>query len=105
MTSDELKEAAAVMLAAAEGKSIQWREREGPNKWVDCLVGSSPCWNWTRFSYRVKPEKKVGYVNIHPTGVPTGVVYASRKDADHFADHNTRVACVRIEYEEGQYDD
>jgi hypothetical protein len=49
------------------------------------------------------PNKKTGYMNIYPQEVAYGA-YSTRKQADHAA-QRTRIACVKVEYEEGQYDD
>ena len=72
MTKEEIKQAAKVMLAYAQGESIQ---RQDPNgNWVDCV---SPTFDWGSYDYRVKPkmpkadeiEHEVGEVfetsNIH----------------------------------------
>jgi hypothetical protein len=45
-------------------------------------------------------EKKVAYLNIYPNNI----TWASRSSADESADEN-RIACVRVEYEEGQFDE
>jgi len=43
-------------------------------------------------------EKKVAYLNVYPDS------HRSRNIADAYAAEN-RIACVRIEYEEGQFDE
>lgn len=57
---DEVRQCAAVMLAHADGKTIQYRKRYGvpsvtvsESEWSD---HQSPQWNWCDFEYRVKPE-------------------------------------------------
>ena len=51
MTKEEIKKAAKVMLAYAQGESIQ---RQDPNgNWVDCV---SPTFDWGSYDYRVKPK-------------------------------------------------
>ena len=45
----------AVMLAADEGKPIQFRNR---NRVCDWLNTSKPTWDWVTCDYRVKPEPK-----------------------------------------------
>jgi hypothetical protein len=47
-------------------------------------------------------EKKVAYVNIYPTSI--GGSNPSRSIADECSAH-IRIACIRIEYEEGQFDE
>jgi len=43
-------------------------------------------------------EKKVAYLNVYPD------YHRSRSIADGYAAEN-RIACVRVEYEEGQFDE
>lgn len=51
-----------------------------------------------------KPRKQTLWVNIYPeTSAQRCAGCNSRAEADRFA-ATTRIACVRIEYEEGQYD-
>lgn len=45
------------------------------------------------------PEKHVRWLNVYPTGL--GRLYLSREEADRFSSPN-RIACIRIEYEEGE---
>ena len=49
------------------------------------------------------PEEKVFYVNIYPE--EDGCIHHSRKTADRAASHGNRIACVKVTYTEGQYDD
>ena len=68
MTPEQLREAAAVMLAASEGKAIQQREY-GDDPWRDLgslLVHIS--WNWNRFQYRIKPEPRKVKVRLYNDG-------------------------------------
>ena len=53
MTREEIKEAAKVMEAYANGKKIQIQNYD--KTWNDC---PSPVFNWGAFKYRVKPEPK-----------------------------------------------
>lgn len=62
MTPEQLREAAAVMLAAAEGKPLQVRCAEaGEISWRNIEAGS---WNWDRFEYRIKPEPRKVKVQV-----------------------------------------
>ena len=55
MTPEELKYAASVMLAAAEGKKIQYRSKgEIHEQWGE----TRPSWNWDLFDYRIAPEPR-----------------------------------------------
>jgi len=55
------------------------------------------------------PEKKVLYLNVYPSYSrfkALGRAWTSRQIADHENDSSTgRIACIRIEYTEGQFDD
>lgn len=59
--------------------------------------------NWEHYA-----EPKVGYVNIYG-GTVTSAIHSSRSRADEFSKNNGgshhRVACVKITYREGQFDD
>jgi hypothetical protein len=52
MTPDETKQAAAVMIAWADGKKIQTRNPAG-GQW---LPMPQPDWDWQRYEYRIAPE-------------------------------------------------
>ena len=53
MTREEIKDAAKVMEAYANGKKIQFLDEY--NKWIDV---ANPSFNWSIYIYRVKPEPK-----------------------------------------------
>lgn len=56
MLKSELKAAAEVMLAAAQGATIQGKFSNLPDaKWKDF---PNPSWDWEKFDYRVKPALK-----------------------------------------------
>lgn len=57
MTSDELKAAAAVMLAAADGAQVEVKMKGG-FAWRTLTQGESMPGDWQRFDYRIKPEPK-----------------------------------------------
>ena len=51
------------------------------------------------------PPKLVRYLNIYrDSPLITTSIYSNRAAADHHAGPE-RIACIRIEFEEGQYDD
>lgn len=69
--NDEVRQCAAVMLAYADGKTIQYRKRYGPpgnTPECDWSDHQSPQWNWTDFEYRVKPEPMEIEVWVSPHG-------------------------------------
>lgn len=55
MTPDELKHAAEVMTAAANGATIEqaFYNDTGPGPWC---VNDDPAWDWNTYNYRVKHE-------------------------------------------------
>ena len=53
MTVQEIREAAKVMEAYANGKKIQYLNDD--NEWIDT---SLPLFNWAKHIYRVKPQPK-----------------------------------------------
>ena len=56
MTKEELKEAAKVMEAYANGKTIQCNDnRLGNGEWV---TTDNPSFNWDKYAYRIKPQPK-----------------------------------------------
>jgi hypothetical protein len=56
MTAEQLREAAAVMLAAADGKAIECRHRSDNNEEVWREAFHVPVWNWYALDYRIRPE-------------------------------------------------
>ena len=56
MTREEIKEAAKVMEAYANGKKIQCNDNHlGNGEWV---TTDNPSFNWDKYAYRIKPEPK-----------------------------------------------
>ena len=53
MTREEIKDAAKVMEAYANGKKIQYLDNN--NKWIDI---HNPSFDWYDYAYRIKPEPK-----------------------------------------------
>ena len=53
MTREEIREAAKVMEAYANGKKIQYLDEY--NKWIDA---TNPSFNWSNYIFRIKPEPK-----------------------------------------------
>ena len=53
MTTEEIRDAAKVMEAYANGKKIQYLDEY--NKWIDA---TNPSFNWSNYIYRIKPEPK-----------------------------------------------
>ena len=56
MTLQEIREAAKVMEAYANGKKIQCNDNHlGNGEWV---TTDNPSFNWDKYAYRIKPEPK-----------------------------------------------
>lgn len=112
MTPARAKELLPIIQAFAEGKTIQQYSSISPERgWVDYKEYHD--WNiWVAddkvYKWRIKPEKKKGWVNIYPysqqpnkyAGDVVGI-YNTKELADAGAVLN-RVACIEIEYEEGE---
>lgn len=54
MTREEAKKAAEVMMAYADGKEIEMRDR-ARKPWTQIKAA---CFNWELFDYRIKPKPK-----------------------------------------------
>jgi len=67
MTPDQLREAAAVMMAAADGKTIEFRLRiiGGEKAWNSL---ANPSFEWGVYEYRIKPEPVKMRVQIFRNG-------------------------------------
>lgn len=57
MNREEVRKAAEVMLAFADGKEIQYSNK-GQNNWLNWVNDSAPHFDWERVDYRIKPEPK-----------------------------------------------
>ena len=55
MTRNEARKAAEVMLAYANGKEIEWKDKNSSSEWVP---NERIYFNWEINDYRVKPEPK-----------------------------------------------
>ena len=65
MTPEKAREAAAVMLAFADGKKIECKTATGPDPWIEV---AEPRWQWYGTKYRVAPEPWEGKIWLHPNG-------------------------------------
>ena len=67
MNNEELRNAASVMLAAAESKPIEYRRRTTHSKWQKFDEGESPSWLWEDVDYRVAVTKpSIDWSHVHP---------------------------------------
>ena len=54
---EQIKQAAEIMLAFADGAEIQYSHK-GQNNWLNWINESSPSFDWQAFDYRIKPKSK-----------------------------------------------
>ena len=73
MTHDEM---IAVIAAHRDGKAVEALDPSF-GKW---RAATGPCWDFSRFDYRIKPEPMVVWVTVYPTHV--GGVYSSEANAN-----------------------
>lgn len=123
MNREQVKELLPVIQAFAEGRTIQWRDNKAAPEWFDIIseaifVGIN--FNQEDIEWRIKPEKKTGWINIYPKESNeyfggthsefvlgnSGGVYTDKKMADHINAQNSpphkRIACIKISYAEGE---
>lgn len=95
---DLLRHAKKLLEGIEAGEIIQvfFEPERGWENFQDTLVLSEPL-----HLYRLKPKKRVCYVNMYPSGPPG---HPTRQIADDMA-NLYREGCVRVEYEPGQFDD
>lgn len=77
MTPQEARDAAAVMLAFAEGKKIEYFHPV-LKEWQPAV---SPLWDWTACQYRVAAEPWQGKIWVHPDGRVVGENNADNRQA------------------------
>lgn len=99
MTPEERKSAAEVM--ASDGPWEMMEKRRNPSQWRS--ADEDPAWNWRDFDYRVKPKPIVRYLNWYESSDLTAA-HLTKKDAESNASMH-RIACVRIEFLPGQFDE
>jgi len=99
MNREQTKAMLPFLQAFAEGKDVQYQNFVG--NWVTLAsIGESE----QPERYRIKPEPIVRYANIYPALQDASILHLTRTIADSKACYS-RIACIRIEFEEGQFDD
>jgi hypothetical protein len=70
MTPDETKQAAAVMIAFAEGKKIEYKVRCGARGWEALKLDEEDGvdWDWETYEFRIAPEPMEIEVWVHDDG-------------------------------------
>lgn len=100
MTPEERREAAEVMVSEGPWELML---RDHGTGWRPCDI---PSWDWDSYIFRVKLMPYVRYLNIFKSG--PRIFCGSLKDTRALADSdvvNTRIACVRVEFVDGKFDD
>jgi len=64
MTREQAREAAAVMLAWADGKEVEYSP-QGHSIWKP---NAAPCWSWSGCDYRIKPTLRPWTADEVPLG-------------------------------------
>ncbi len=107
MTKTEIARRIHVMNAWLDGKTIQVHNPVYVEEWRTIGEDEIPKFNFELNQYRVKPEKKVAYINLYNATIthePHVFQHPTRVKADANADRDC-VARVRVEYVEGQFDE
>lgn len=108
MNSEQIKKLLPIIVAFAEGKTLQYKSAVTPERgWVEYDPLKHTTWglfahNPNYYDWRIKPEKKTGWIAIHKDGLRvTGVCTSAFSAISQFGAIHT-AACLPIEYEEGQ---
>ena len=80
MTREEARQAAKVLQAYADGKTVQCKQRSKAGQWQD-LDATAGVFNWTQYLYRIKPEPRVVYVCDYGDGIFNHNTHESRERA------------------------
>ena len=65
-----------VIQAFADGKDIEYIVRSNPDSdWIEADV---PCWDWSSYDYRVKPEPMVCYLVVKQDVRPNLMLFLHR---------------------------
>jgi hypothetical protein len=90
---------AEAIKAWADGKEIQCRFIGGQWPWETYVREGMPSFDHSEIEWRVKPMTEVRWVNLYD-GIGAEA-FASKEAADDYADAR-RIACVRVEFTEGE---
>lgn len=94
--SDEIKVGDRVNTHGQSGLVIaMWQNKV----WVLNDGNAGPL-TWNRSEVRKKPEKHVRWVNVYP-GTVASMLHMDKYQADSYAEAH-RIACIRIEFTEGE---
>ena len=81
MNTQETKAAAAVMIAFAEGKKIEYRVRCGARGWQHLKLDESDGvdWDWGTYDFRIAPAPTEVEVWVHEDGTVVGPATINRE--------------------------
>jgi hypothetical protein len=88
---------AEAIKAWAEGREVQCRYIDGRWPWETYVGEAIPSFDHPELEWRVKPRTSVRWLNVY--GSHFG--YETKDDADVNA-QDDRIACVRVEFTEGE---
>jgi hypothetical protein len=83
--------------AWGDGRQIQCRFIGGGWPWEDYVREGVPSFDHTELEWRVKPEVFMYWVNFYKAIGPDA--FATKEEADKWGG---RVACIRVEFTEGE---
>lgn len=85
------REMGEVMVSASRGKLVQRQDRNS-SEWMD---DPNPTWNWTKATWRVKPEPRELWFAELDSGQRVMGWFATKQEADHHLRGNDRAVCYR----------
>ena len=92
-----IQEKIAVMQAFADGKRVEYRDKDTPGDW---RIAAFPCWDWEDFDYRIKSEPRRIWVNFYTEDFEA---YLSAKAATDAAQNCVASECC-VEFVEVTHD-
>lgn len=96
---------ADILRAIADGKEFEWSNASNPTKY-EAVSGDSAIFvlanysKYPHFSMRVKPEVRIGWINIYPTY--TSEIHATKEAAIERRTKDVCTACIKISYTPGE---
>ena len=98
MNKEDTRAAAQVMMAAADGKTIEVKQKYSDQEWSHCIIGS-PTWDWVNMVYRVKKRSGTHWLVIGPYG-ECHQAYQTEDDARAHVLGDTSLIVIQADWEE-----
>jgi hypothetical protein len=103
MNAQETKQAAEIMIAYANGRQLQVRQRKPGFEWEDLRF--DPFWAWQTQDYRVKPEPRrapwtqgdvpaVCWLREGPTDNTTTMITRTSKNGVYYSNVDGSLKCI-----------